>query len=97
VALIQTMTFRLATDAADRDFLAADRRAQTEFFYSQPGIVRRTTGRGQDGEWIVIALWGSAGDADAAANAARSHPAIKQFEATVDAGSLVMKTYETLD
>ena len=97
MALIQTMTFRLATDTADRDFLAADRRVQSEFFYGQPGIVRRTTGRGQDGEWIVIVLWGSARDADAAETAGRADPAVKQFDATVDASTVVTKTYETLD
>src|SRR4051794_41370753 len=38
VAVISIDTFRSV--GADEDFLAADKRVQTEFFYHQPGLVR---------------------------------------------------------
>ena len=39
--------------------LALDRRLQTEVAYQQPGLLRRTTARGEDGSWLVIQLWRS--------------------------------------
>jgi hypothetical protein len=64
-AVIEIMRFRLPPGADEAAFLAADRRVQEEFAYHQPGLLRRTTARGQDGGWIVIDLWRSAADADA--------------------------------
>jgi hypothetical protein len=58
------MRFRLRPDCDETAFLAADKKVQEEFAYAQPGLQRRTTARGQDGNWIVIDLWRSAHDAD---------------------------------
>ena len=59
--------FRLLPGADEAAFLAADRDLQTGFAYQQPGLTRRTTARGAEGEWVVIELWRSDADADAAA------------------------------
>jgi hypothetical protein len=67
--VIELTTFRLRDDVDEADFVAADAAAQTGFFYQQPGLVRRTTARGPDGEWLVVTWWGSAVEADAAATA----------------------------
>lgn len=67
MAIIETMTFRLRSDADEADFLQADQRVQVAFAYQQPGLVRRTTARSGDGGWIVVDLWESAPDADAMA------------------------------
>jgi hypothetical protein len=65
--VIEIMRFRLAPGRDEAEFIAADRRLQQEFAYQQPGLVRRTTARGADGDWVVIDLWRSAADADACA------------------------------
>ena len=71
--VIEVTTFRLAAHADETAFLAADRRVQTQFMATLGGFRRRTTARGTAGEWLVIVLWNSASDADAAAEDAREH------------------------
>ena len=72
--MIELTTFRLREGVDEATFVVADAAAQAGFFYQQPGLVRRTTARGEDGEWLVVTLWGSATSADAAA-AALTDPA----------------------
>lgn len=63
--VIEIMRFRLS-DVADEDaFLEADREVQSEFAYQQPGLLRRTTARGEQGEWVVVDLWRSVEEAEA--------------------------------
>lgn len=91
------MRFRLLP-AADRGaFEAADRRLQTEFAYRQPGLVRRTTARASDGEWIVIDLWRSSEDADRTGAAWDDDPVVRSFLSFVDGESVSVSRYETLD
>ena len=97
MALIEITTFRLAGGASDAGFVAADERMQTEFAYQQPGIVRRTTARGADGEWVVVTLWASAEAADAALAASASDPAAAAFAATLDTSSVRTARYEPFD
>ena len=98
MALIEIQRFRLVDDATDEAaFLAADRQVQIEFAYQQPGMVRRTTARGADGEWLVVTMWASAEDADAATSRAGSHAAVAAFRALVDGASLSTDRYTTLD
>jgi hypothetical protein len=97
MAVIETMTFRLEGTTDESEFSAADRRVQTEFAYHQPGLARRTTARGNDGEWIVIDLWASAADADACA-ASRDNDAIPAaFMELVDGSTVRTTRYATLD
>ena len=91
------MTFRLRTDAAEAEFLAADARVQTEFAYHQPGMVRRTTARGQDRDWVVVDLWRSAADADACLDGWHRGPAPRAFMALVDDATVRVQRFETLD
>ena len=91
------MTFRLGAGTTEADFLAADRRVQTEFFYGRPGLARGTTARGGDGNWLVVVLWADPTSADAASTAAGGHPAVAQFEAAIEASSVATERYETLD
>ena len=86
--LLETTTFRLADGVDEAAFLAADARRQAELS-PRRGFVRRTTARGEAGEWLVLAMWGSAADADAAP------PAVP--EDLVDPGSVRTGRYETLD
>ena len=65
-SVIEILRFRLADGADEAAFLQADKRVQAEFAYQQPGLVRRTAARGDDGGWVVIDLWHSAAQAEAA-------------------------------
>jgi hypothetical protein len=94
--VVEIFNFRLAPGASTGAFLEADARVQTEFYYLQPGIVRRTTARSKD-DWCVLVYWGTQDDALAAARAAADHPATQAFGALLDHGSVRVERYETLD
>ena len=97
--VIETLTFRLAATTDEATFLAADRRVQTEFAYRQPGLLRRTTARSAagDGDWIVVDVWESAEAADACDLRWRDDPVAAGFTALIDAPSIRVARYETLD
>ncbi|HKE75570.1 MAG TPA: hypothetical protein VKB57_18260 [Acidimicrobiales bacterium] len=90
-----------AARRADEDaFLAADKALQSDFAYQQPGLVRRTTARGQGeraGEWVVIDLWARPEDADACAARWDGDPAARAFMAFVDGGTVEVRRYRDLD
>jgi hypothetical protein len=96
-AVIEIMRFRLPPGADEAAFLAADRRVQEEFAYHQPGLLRRTTARGQDGGWIVIDLWRSVADADACDARWEADPVTQEFMALLDRSSVATERYEQLD
>jgi hypothetical protein len=54
--------FRLRPDVSEETFLAQDARVQTDFYYQQPGIVRRLTAKGADGEWLSVVYWRTQSD-----------------------------------
>ncbi|HEX4060998.1 MAG TPA: hypothetical protein VHY58_08245 [Streptosporangiaceae bacterium] len=85
--MIEIMRFRLAPGTGEEEFLAADRRLQEEFADHQPGLLRRTTARGEDGDWIVIDLWRSAADADACDQRWDDDPVAQGFMALLDRSS----------
>lgn len=94
---IEVTTFRLA-DGADEDaFLEADRRVQTEFMPNQPGFMRRTTARADDGEWLVVVLWVSEADGQAATEASEDDAATAELRALVNESTFETKRYSTLD
>lgn len=95
--VIEIMTFRLRDQVARSDFLLADRRVQTEFAYRQPGMLRRTTGRDQDGNWVVVDLWESASAADDCLPGWHHHPAPVAFMALVDDTTVRTQRFDTLD
>ncbi len=90
------MRFRLRPGDDEAAFLAADRRVQEEFAYQQPGLLRRTTARGADGDWIVIDLWRSAADADACDARWDADPVAQAFMALVDRPSVTVERYQPL-
>ena len=94
---IEIMTFRLRPETSEADFLAADRRVQVEFAHHQPGMVRRTTARNPDGDWVVIDLWASAADAANYVDGWNREPAPRTFMALIDEATVETRSYETLD
>jgi hypothetical protein len=95
--VIEIMTFRLSGSTDEAAFLAADRRLQVEFAYRQPGLLRRTTARHPDGEWIVVDLWRSEADADACSARWDGDAVAAAFMALVDRTSVQVRRYHELD
>jgi hypothetical protein len=95
--VIEIMRFRLGVGTAEEEFLAADRRLQEEFASHQPGLLRRTTARGEDGIWIVIDLWRSPADADACDRRWDGDPVAQAFMALLDRSSVRSDRYHPLD
>lgn len=94
--MIEILRFRLGQGTTEAEFLAADRRLQEEFAYHQPGLLRRTTARGTDGDWIVIDLWQSAADADACDRRWEADPVAQAFMALLDRSSVTTERYQEL-
>ena len=90
------MRFRLGQGTSEEEFLAADRRLQEEFAPRQPGLLRRTTARGEDGGWIVIDLWRSVADADACDRRWDQDPVAQAFMAFLDRSSVSTERYHQL-
>jgi hypothetical protein len=96
VSVVEIATFRLATGAEERSFLAVDKRVQTELIANQPGFLRRTTAH-REAEWTVVTLWKTEAAAAAFGEVCRGEPVWIEFMERVDPGSLWTHRYETLD
>lgn len=91
--MLELTTFRLV-DGADVDaFVAADAAAQTAFHCLQPGMLRRTTAKGDAGDWLVLILWADAAVADAAAEAGASSPELQALWDHVDASTVEVRRF----
>jgi len=82
--VIEILRFRLRSEADVEAFLAADKVLQTEFAYRQPGLLRRTTARGEGSDWVVLTLWDSAPSADATDPLRADHAACRSFRSFID-------------
>jgi hypothetical protein len=91
--VIEILAFNLVEGADEEAFVQADRRVQADFAYQQPGLMRRTTARGEDGSWVVIDLWRSAEDADAADARWSDDAAAAEFMSFVDRSTVRSKRY----
>ena len=97
MAVIELHTFRLAEGTDTGHFLEVDARAQTDFAYRQPGLVRRTTARTDEGEWLVVTMWATSENAESAREAAVHDAAAGAFAGQIDAASATVRRYVTLD
>jgi len=94
--VIEILRFRLAPHTGEADFLAADRALQEDFAYRQPGLLRRTTARGEDGWWVVIDLWRSGADAEACEARWGEDPVARRFMALVDRSTVTTERFRPL-
>ena len=85
------MTFRLRPGADEAEFLAVDKRLQVAFAYQQPGLVRRTTARGESGAFVVIDVWQTADHADAMTARWDTDVVAAEFMAHVDADTVEVR------
>lgn len=95
--MIEVMRFRLRPGVDEGAFREADARLQSEFAYQQAGLLRRTTARSADGEWMVVDLWRSPADADACAARWDDDSSVQAFMALVDPASVESVRYLELD
>ncbi len=96
MSIVEVTSFRLRAGVSDDDFLALDKRVQTELVPNQPGFVRRTTAR-RDGAWLVVTLWASEAAAAAFESAMVDHELWRPFGEHVEGTSLRSARYDTLD
>ena len=97
MAVIEMFVFSLVPGTDEAAFLEADQRVQTEFSYQQPGLVRRTTARADNGDWLVLLLWGSGSDAEAASARFGGDSITAAFRALIDPSTMRTRRFETLD
>ena len=93
---MELLTFRPRAGVADDEVRACEERVYQRFAMHQPGMMRRTTARSADGEWLVVQLWGDEASADAAAEAAGADPDVAALHALADPASLSTRRYEDL-
>ena len=95
--MIEIRVFGLRPEVSEEEFLAADKRVQSEFSPFQPGFVRRTTARGSNAQsWLVLSLWSSGDALDRALAAATSDPAASAFDALIDPATARTARFEEL-
>jgi hypothetical protein len=94
--VIDVVTFRLVDGANPETFRALDERLQTEFFYHQPGLIRRTTALSEDGTWISISHWESVADVEAADAKTVDRNEFTPLLAIIDPSTIHGKRYDTV-
>ena len=95
--MIESLSFRLRSDADDAAFLLADKQLQATFAYRQRGLVRRTLARGEDGDWLVLTLWDGSASADAGDPMRSGDQACLEFRSYIDPDSVSVKRFHELD
>jgi hypothetical protein len=96
MSVVEITTFTLAEGVSEGSFLALDKRMQTELVPNRVGFLRRTTARHGD-EWLVLTLWASEDTAGAFARDTEDDPLQVEFAQMVEAGSLHLTRFTTLD
>lgn len=95
--VIEIMTFRLASGVDVTAFTALDARVQTEVAYQQPGLLRRTTGRNDEGRWLILQVWASS-EAASAGRVGFDRSAVgAALEALIDSDSVHVERFEGID
>jgi hypothetical protein len=95
--VIELLVFNLKDGADEAAFLACDRRVQVEFAYQQPGLLRRTTARGERGSWAVLDIWSSAEAGDACDARWAEDPLAQEFMSFVDPATVRTARFFELD
>jgi hypothetical protein len=94
--VIEILRFALVEGADEVAFLEADKLVQVEFAYQQPGLLRRTTARADDGTWVVVDLWQSAEQAEACNERWGADAVTAAFMSFVAEGSVTVERYQEI-
>jgi hypothetical protein len=88
--VLEIVSFRLVAGTTDAAFLAAAKGTATAL-QAQPGFVRRSLTRAEDGIWTDHVLWSSQPAAMSAAEAMMAEPAFAPFMALIDGPTVQMR------
>lgn len=83
--IIEVRTFGITSDEAT--FLAADHEEQHALQVRNRGLIRRTTSRGDNDEWLVLTFWDS--------REAIEEPS-PTLGALIDSGTVEVRLYEDI-
>lgn len=70
--MIEVVAFKLKAGVSPAEFAPIDKAVERDHVAKQPGFVSRESAHGSDGQWLVIAHWRLARDADASMATGRS-------------------------
>jgi hypothetical protein len=93
---IEFLQLRLPAETSETDIPATDRRLQTDFSYQQPGLLRRTNARSNNGQWVVIDYWRTEADADACAEHWDQDQIAQSFMDLIDRTSIRVERFWTI-
>ncbi len=93
MAVIETITLRLAEGTSAEAFAAANARVEADYLPLQPGYNAgsRVTTIAEDGTWTISLRWDSAHDADASMGSFMTAEATQDFLALMDAETMEMR------
>jgi hypothetical protein len=94
--MIEITTFRLHASVDPKAFVTLDEQLQTEFFYFQPGLQRRTTACSVEGDWASIIVWDSEECADASIEKTEEFALFEDVLAMMDLMTIESCRYNTL-
>jgi hypothetical protein len=95
MAVVEVTAFTLSGD--EQAFRVVDARMQTDFAYQQAGLLRRTTARGDDGQWLVLTMWSDDASADVAARNALDDDVAREFASYAKPKSMRTKRFTLLE
>jgi hypothetical protein len=84
--VVEWAPFAVKSDVDDVQLIAASEALQNDFLSRQRGFIRRDLLKGQNGQWVDLAVWESRDAADQAVrNAAESPVCFQYFQLMADA------------
>lgn len=95
MAVLEIETFTLNPGVDPTEFRALDERMQEWCYLNRPGLARRTTARGSDGEVIVITLFGDQSQA-VAVRSDRSDSVVDAWNSAINRSSRDVTVYSLL-
>lgn len=97
MAVVEIVRFRLAEGVTEDQFLVDNGRVESDHVVHQPGFLSRATAHGEDGEWLIIVHWESAGAADASTDGFMDAEATQAFLGDIDGDTYSMKRYSVVE
>ena len=91
--VIEIAMFNLAPGATVEKFAPIDHAMERNYISKQPGFIRRESGAGDNGGWLVVNHWKTVKDAEAAMVAFGSAPETQAFLNALDAKSMINRHY----
>jgi hypothetical protein len=94
---VEVEQFALASGIDDAEFARRDAALQAWSYVHRPGLVRRTTARGEDGAVLVVSVFHGRATPPPASSSAPGADALASFTDAIDAQSYRRAVYRDLD